>query len=126
LCFRVRVGSGVARVLYALGQETFLRSLSTKTTEFEVKKKCKSAEEAKAKQLLSVFYSSFSGNKTHFALEINSTKLVIPVESRSNNSGIWGQSPLPQEATPPTLRRFLQFFFKEFAFLSTILWSKFA
>jgi len=43
----MHTGSGVARVPCALGQEIFLRFLSTKTTEFEVKNKCKSAEEAK-------------------------------------------------------------------------------
>jgi len=39
--------SGVARVPYALGQETFLRPSSTKTTEIELKNRCKRAEEAK-------------------------------------------------------------------------------
>jgi len=39
--------SGVARVPCALGQGIILRPLSTKTTKFEVKNKCKSAEEAK-------------------------------------------------------------------------------
>jgi len=36
--------SGVARVRCALGQEILLRHLSTKTTEFEVKNRRKSAE----------------------------------------------------------------------------------
>jgi len=40
--------SSVARVLCALGQEIFLRPSSTKLTEFELKNRCKSAEEAKA------------------------------------------------------------------------------
>jgi len=39
--------SGVARVSCALGQEIFLRPLSTKTTEFEVKDSCKNLEDAK-------------------------------------------------------------------------------
>jgi len=43
--------SGVARVPCALGQETFLRPPLTKTAEFEVKNRCKSAEEAKAEHL---------------------------------------------------------------------------
>jgi len=34
--------SGLARVHCALGQETFLRPLQQKTTEFEVKNRCKS------------------------------------------------------------------------------------
>jgi len=37
--------SGVARVLCALGKEILLRLLSTKTTEFEVKNRCKNFEE---------------------------------------------------------------------------------
>jgi len=45
-------GSGVARVPCALGQEIFLRPPSTKLTEFELKSRCKSAEEAKAEHLL--------------------------------------------------------------------------
>jgi len=44
--------SGVARVPCALGQEIFLRPLSTKTTEFEVKNRCKVVNEAKAEYLL--------------------------------------------------------------------------
>jgi len=50
--------SCVARV-YSLrpGQEIFLRPPSTKTTEFEVKNKCKSAEEAKTEHLLLLFCS---------------------------------------------------------------------
>jgi len=47
-----QVFSGVARVPCALGQEIFLHPLSTKTTEFEVKNKCKSAEKAKTEHLL--------------------------------------------------------------------------
>jgi len=39
--------SGVARVPCALGQEIFLRSLSTKTTKFEVKNSCKNLEDVK-------------------------------------------------------------------------------
>jgi len=42
----VTAGSGVARVPCALGQEMFLRPLSTKTIEFEVKNRCKSEKEA--------------------------------------------------------------------------------
>jgi len=44
--------------------------------------------------------------------------------------GVWGTRPQPPEANrgsgadPPTLRRFLQFFSKNYAFLS-MLWSKF-
>jgi len=44
--------SGIARVLCALGQGTIFRSLSTKTTEFELKNRCKSAEEANTEHLL--------------------------------------------------------------------------
>jgi len=40
--------SGVAGVPCVLGQEIFLRLPSTETTEFEVKNRCKSAEEANA------------------------------------------------------------------------------
>jgi len=36
----------------AQGQELFLRPPSTKLTEFELKNRCKNAEEAKAKQML--------------------------------------------------------------------------
>jgi len=49
--------SGVAREPCALGQEIFLRPLSTKTTEFEVKNRCKSVEEAKTEHLLNLFSS---------------------------------------------------------------------
>jgi len=45
-------GSGVARVPCALGQEIFLRPLSKRTTEFEVKNRCKSVKEAKTEHLL--------------------------------------------------------------------------
>jgi len=41
------MASGVARVPCALGQEIFLRPLSAKTTEFEVKNACKNLEDAK-------------------------------------------------------------------------------
>jgi len=44
--------SGVVRVPCDLGQEIFLRPLSTKTTKFEGKKRRKSAEEAKTEHLL--------------------------------------------------------------------------
>jgi len=44
--------SGVARVPCALGQGVILLPLSTKTTEFEVKNRCKSAEEEKTEHLL--------------------------------------------------------------------------
>jgi len=43
------MGSGVARVPCALGQEIFLRSLPTNSTEFEVKNRCKSVEEKSRK-----------------------------------------------------------------------------
>jgi len=39
--------SGVVRVPYAMGQGIILRPLSTKTTNFEMKNRCKSAEEEK-------------------------------------------------------------------------------
>jgi len=48
----VQQDSGVARVPCALGQEIFLRPQSTKTTEFEVKHRRKSAKEAKSEHLL--------------------------------------------------------------------------
>jgi len=51
------VPSGIARVLCALGQEIFLRPLSTKTTEFEMKNRCKNAEEAKTEHLLKLISS---------------------------------------------------------------------
>jgi len=44
--------NGVTRVHRALGQEIFLRPPSTKLTEFELKNRCKSVEEAKAENLL--------------------------------------------------------------------------
>jgi len=44
--------SGVARVICALEYEIFLRPQSTKTTEFEVKNRRKSAEKAKVGHLL--------------------------------------------------------------------------
>jgi len=97
------IGSGVARVPCALG--LFLRPLSTKTTEFEVKNNCKNLEDAK------LFF--FEGNKPHLVLEMNFDKVVIACGS--NNAGVW-----------PTgmLRRFFISFSKNYAFLS-ILWSKF-
>jgi len=49
-------GSGVARVPCALGQEIFLRPLSTKTTEFEAKNRRKSAEKLKTEHLLQLFF----------------------------------------------------------------------
>jgi len=39
--------SGVARISCAMGREVFLRPSLTKSTEFEVKNRCKRAEEAK-------------------------------------------------------------------------------
>jgi len=44
--------SGLARIPYALGQEIFLRPPTAKLTELELKNSLKSAEEAKAEQLL--------------------------------------------------------------------------
>jgi len=49
--FKNQPDSGVVRLPCALGQEIFLRSPSTKFTEFELKNKCKSAEEAKKEYL---------------------------------------------------------------------------
>jgi len=49
--YNARTDSGVARLLCALAQEIFLRPLSTKITEFEVKNRCKSAEEANVEHL---------------------------------------------------------------------------
>jgi len=46
------IATGVARVPCALGQEIFLRPLPTKTTEFDVKNRCKSEDEAKTEHLL--------------------------------------------------------------------------
>jgi len=45
--YRVDTCSGVARVPCTLGQEIFLRPLSTKTTEFEMKNSPKNLEDAK-------------------------------------------------------------------------------
>jgi len=56
---------------YPEARNTFA-PLSTKTTVFEVKNRCKSAEEAK--NITGILYF-FEGNNTHSALEINSTKL---------------------------------------------------
>jgi len=47
------ISSGVARIPGALlGQEILLRPPLTKTTEFEAKNRCKSAEKAKTEHLL--------------------------------------------------------------------------
>jgi len=54
---RVSGVSDVARVPCALRQEIFLRPLTTKTAEFEVKNSCKSAEEAKTKYSLKLISS---------------------------------------------------------------------
>jgi len=43
--------SGVAKVPCALGQKIFLRLPPTEIAEFEMKNRCKSAEEAKAEHL---------------------------------------------------------------------------
>jgi len=51
--------SGAARIPCALGQGIILRPLSTKSTEFEMKNRCKSAEEAKTEYLLQLFSSFF-------------------------------------------------------------------
>jgi len=51
---------------------------STKITKFEVENRCKNAEEVKAEHLL--HFISFDGNKTHLALETNSTKLQYQVK----------------------------------------------
>jgi len=51
------LSSGVAMVPCALGQEIFLRPISTKTTEFKVKNRCKVAEEAKTEHLLKLISS---------------------------------------------------------------------
>jgi len=47
--------SGIAKVSCALGQGIFLRPLSTKTTEFEVKNSCKNLEDAKLDMNLTKF-----------------------------------------------------------------------
>jgi len=52
-----------------------LRFLSTKTTEFKVKNRCKSAEEAKSRTITVVILFLFEGNKTHLTLEMSLTKL---------------------------------------------------
>jgi len=44
--------SGIAKVPCALGVEIFFHPPSTKLTEFELKNRCKSEEEAKAEHLL--------------------------------------------------------------------------
>jgi len=52
--------SSVDRKPCALGQQIFLRlppPLLTRTTEFEVKNRCKSAEEAKAEHYYNYFFS---------------------------------------------------------------------
>jgi len=50
-------GSGVARVPCALGQEIFLRSLLTKSTEFKVKNRHKIADETKTEHHCELFCS---------------------------------------------------------------------
>jgi len=50
--FDFLLGSGVARVPCALKHEIFLRPPSTKTAEFEVKNRRKSAKEAKSEHFL--------------------------------------------------------------------------
>jgi len=68
--------NGVARVPCALEQERFFPPLSTKTTKFIVKNRCKSVEEARAKYLLQLLCSLlFQGNKTHLALKTTYTEL---------------------------------------------------
>jgi len=51
--------SGVARVPCTLGQEIFLRPLLTKPTEFEVKNRCKIAEEAKTEMYCGSYFVLF-------------------------------------------------------------------
>jgi len=50
-----------------LGQEIFLRFPSTKTNEFEVGNRCKSAEEAK-QNIYCICFVLFEGNKAYFPL----------------------------------------------------------
>jgi len=65
-------GSGVARVPGALGQEIFCATRQQKTSEFEMKNRCRSSE--KAKTVVILFF--LEGNKTpHLAHEMISTKL---------------------------------------------------
>jgi len=66
-----------------------LRPPSTKTTDFEVKNRYKSAKEAKAEYLLWSFFSCFRV-KNAFSARMELDKLVMV--DRSNSSGIWGQS----------------------------------
>jgi len=82
--------SGVARAPCALGKEIFLRPLSTKTTEFEVKNRRKSAEAAK-------FVIFFEDNKKHLVLEMNFDKAVIV--GGSNNAGVRGLAPSRRRPT---------------------------
>jgi len=84
-------------------QEIFLRPLSTKTTEFEVKNRCKSAEETKQ----DIYWSKlvlFEGNKPHFSARNEHDKLVIVggsnnaesgggAPSRRRQAGVRGRSP---------------------------------
>jgi len=68
-------GSGV-RYSVPWGKKYYFENAPTlnKTTEYEVKNRCKSAEEVKTEHLLQ-FCSFFEGNKPHLALEMNLTKL---------------------------------------------------
>jgi len=65
-----RQSIGVARVSCALGQEIFLHPPSTKTTEFEVKNRCKKAEKQK-QNIYSSYFVRPEGSKTHLVLETN-------------------------------------------------------
>jgi len=96
----VMMSSGVARVPCALGQETFFRPPLTKTTEFEVKNRCKSAKEAKAEHLLLSFFFFFESKRSFL---------------------LFGRSPQPPKANGDAEVIFTLFFIKIRTFKYTLV-----
>jgi len=102
-CWLLRY-SGVARVLYDLGQKIFLPP-TNKIAEFESKKYAQKRGRSNGRTFCCWDFCSFPIVITYFlALETHSTKL--------------------SRAPPPTLQRFLKLFSKEYSFL-VIFWSNF-
>jgi len=101
------------RVTCALRQEIFFRLLSTKTTEFEVKNSCKSADKVKQNIYCSYFvlfcFRVISYNAISVRNDLDKTVIV----GGSNNAGGSPQSPEANGGSvvePLTLWRILQFF----------------
>jgi len=60
-----------------------------------MKNKCESCGRSKSRTFTAVtLLSVFESNKTHLALEMNSTN-KFAIVNRSNNVGFWGRSPQP-------------------------------